>query len=235
VALFVLHHDFTTSNFPFDNLICQIYTQVVMSQASGSPAVGVVGDSAGLAAILSPLRRRMLENLDHADSASGLSRRLGISRQKLNYHLRKLEDAGLVELVEEKMRRGCLERMVRVTARAFVVSPEFLEGLAADPETIADRYSSAYLVAAGARMVRQVAEQREKSEKAGQRLATFTLESEIEFQSPADFNAFTRELAEAVARLGSKYDRSGAGSSRRFRIVAGAHPAPLSSTKTTTG
>jgi len=170
----------------------------------------------------------MLENLDRPDSASGLSRRLGIPRQKINYHLRKLEDAGLVELVEEKMRRGCLERMVRVTARAFVVSPEFLEGLAADPETIADRYSSAYLVAAAARMVRQVAEQREKAEKAGQLMATFTLESEVAFQSPADFNAFSRELAEAVARLSSKYDRCHSGSSRPFRIVVGAHPRPAS-------
>ena len=205
-------------------------SQTAGSQAGGSRSVGVVGDSAGLAAILSPLRRRMLESLERPDSASGLSRRLRIPRQKINYHLRKLEDAGLVELVEEKMRRGCMERLVRVTARALVVSPEFLEGLAADPETIADRYSSAYLVAAAARMVRQVAEQREKSEKAGQRLATFTLESEVAFQSPADFNAFSRELAQAVGQLSSKYDRSNSRSSRPFRIVIGAHPAPKSQT-----
>jgi len=196
-----------------------------VTQALSSKAVGVVGDQQGLAAILSPLKRRMLQSLDRPDSASGLSRRLGIPRQKINYHLRKLEEAGLVELVEEKMRRGCLERIVRVAARAFVVSPEFLEGLAADPETIADRYSSAYLVAAAARMVRQVADQRAKSEKAGQRLATFTMESEIAFQSPADFNAFTRDLAVEVARLSSKYDRSRGESSRRFRVVIGAHPA----------
>jgi DNA-binding transcriptional ArsR family regulator len=196
-----------------------------MNQGSGNRAVGVVGDPEGLAAILSPLRRRLLESLKGPDSASGLARRLGVPRQKINYHLRKLEDAGLVELVEERMRRGCVERIVRVTARAFVVSPEFLEGLAADPDAIADRYSSAYLVAAAARMVREVAQQREKSEQAGQRLATFTMESKIAFQSPADFNAFTRELAEEVARLGSKYDRSRSASARRFRIMIGAHPA----------
>ena len=186
--------------------------------------MGVVGDSQGLAAILSPMRRRMLQSLARPDSASGLARRLGIPRQKVNYHLRKLEDAGLVELVEEKMRRGCVERVVRVTARALVVSPEFLEGLAADPDAIADRYSSAYLVAAAARMVREAAHQREKAEEAGQRLATFTMESDIAFQSPADFNAFTRELAEEVARLCSKYDRSRARLSRRFRVLIGAHP-----------
>src|SRR5215470_5805104 len=139
--------------------------QGLVSQAGGSRNVGVVGDSAGLAAILSPLRRRMLESLERPDSASGLARRLGIPRQKINYHLHKLERAGLIELVEERMRRGCVERIVRVTARAFVVSPEFLEGLAADPDAMADRYSSAYLVAAAARMVRETAHQRQKAEE----------------------------------------------------------------------
>jgi len=49
-------------------------------------------------------------------------------------------------------------------------------------------------------------------------------------QSPADFNAFSRELAQAVGQLSSKYDRSNSRSSRPFRIVIGAHPAPKSQT-----
>jgi len=191
---------------------------------SSSQPVGVLGDPKGLAAILSPLRRRMLQNLTGPDSASGLARRLGIPRQKINYHLHKLEQAGLIELVEERMRRGCVERIVRVTARAFVVSPEFLEGLAADPDAIADRYSSAYLVAAAARMVREVAHQRQKAEEAGLRLPTFTMESEVAFRSPADFNAFTCELAQEVARLSSKYDHGKEQPVRRFRVLIGAHP-----------
>src|SRR5262245_56456423 len=103
-------------------------------------SVGVVSAPDRVGALLSPVRRRLLENLKEPDSASGLSRKLGIPRQKINYHLRLLERAGLVQFTEERQRRGCIERYFKVTARAFVVSPEFLEGLAADPDNIRDQF-----------------------------------------------------------------------------------------------
>ena len=55
-----------------------------------------------------------------------------------------------------------------------------------------------------------------------QRLATFTMDCEIGFASPAAFRAFTEELASQVATLASKYDT--AARSRRFRVVVGSHP-----------
>jgi DNA-binding transcriptional ArsR family regulator len=61
--------------------------------------------------LLDPERRRLLEALrEEPDSASGLARRLDDSRQRLNYHLRTLEEAGLVELREERRRGNCVER-----------------------------------------------------------------------------------------------------------------------------
>ena len=44
-----------------------------------------------------------------------MGRDLGLSRQKVNYHLRALEDAGLVEHVEDRRRGNCTERIVRAT------------------------------------------------------------------------------------------------------------------------
>ena len=128
-----------------------------MTGVGSAKSIGVLAGQQDLAAVLSPVRRQLLENLREPDSATGLARKLGIPRQKINYHLRQLERAGLVELEEERQRRGCLERRVRVTARAFVISPQFLEGLAADPDSIQDRFSSAYLVASAARVVSEVA------------------------------------------------------------------------------
>ena len=195
-----------------------------MSAAAENTSVGVLGDSTRLAAVLSPIRRKLLENLEQPDSASGLARRLGLPRQKINYHLRMLESAGLVELDEERQRRGCTERVVRVTARAFVISHHFLEGLAADPETIRDNFSSAYLVAAAGRMVRDVALLRDRAAQVEQRLATLAIETEVSFASPAQFNAFSNEITNEIARLAAKYNRQGAPASRRFRLVVGAHP-----------
>jgi hypothetical protein len=57
-----------------------------------------------------------------------------------------------------------------------------------------------------------------------QRLATFTMDAEVGFESPAAYRAFTEELAAAVTTLAAKYDSS-ASRSRRFRIVVGSHPA----------
>ncbi|NIP81922.1 MAG: helix-turn-helix domain-containing protein, partial [Gemmatimonadetes bacterium] len=58
--------------------------------------------------------RRLLDALlERPDSAVGLARRLGDTRQRLNYHLRVLEGAGLVELEEERPRRGVRERVMR--------------------------------------------------------------------------------------------------------------------------
>jgi DNA-binding transcriptional ArsR family regulator len=93
---------------------------------------------------LSPLRRRLLERLREPASAAQLAAELGVPRQKLGYHLRLLEQAGLVGLVEQRRRRGCQERILQASAGAFVVDPAVLSGdpvageaMAADGESVA--------------------------------------------------------------------------------------------------
>lgn len=186
--------------------------------------IDVISEPERVAALLSPLRRRLLRNLAEPDSASGLARRLGLPRQKINYHLRELERAGFVELHEEIQRRGCVERMVRVTARAYTISHDFLKGLAVNPDSIRDRFSSAYLIAAAGRMVRDVAVLRERAASVEQHLATLAIETEVSFVSPAGFNAFAEELAADIARLAVRYNQEHSRASRKFRVVIGAHP-----------
>jgi len=188
-----------------------------------SAQVSVLSDTSRVAAVLAPIRRQLLASLSTPDSASGLARKLGLPRQKINYHLRELERTGFIEMAEERQRRGCIERYYRVTAQTYVISPEFLENLAADPETIQDKFSSAYLVAAASRVVKDVSTLKGRAAKMEQRLATITMEAEIGFASPADFNAFSEELSAEIARLTAKY-HSAKSSARRFRVVIGAHP-----------
>jgi len=186
--------------------------------------IDVISAPERVSAVLSPIRRRLLKNLAEPDSASGLARRLGLPRQKINYHLRQLERAGFVELHEEIQRRGCVERMVRVTARTYTISHDFLEGLAVNPDSIRDRFSSAYLIAAAGRMVRDVAVLRDRAASVEQHLATLAIETEVSFASPSGFSAFADELAAAIARLAVRYNQGHSGASRKFRVVIGAHP-----------
>lgn len=171
-------------------------------------------------AALPPLRRQLLTLLHEPSSASELARRTGVARQKINYHVRVLEDAGLVELVETRARRGCTERVLRATSAELVVDPAVVGG--SDRVRSRDRHAAEHLADVAAATVRDVTRLRAGAERAKRRLLTFTLETEIEFAQPADVHAFTQALAESVAELSDRYSRSGG---RRYRVVVGGHPA----------
>ncbi len=192
----------------------------------GDPAsVRILGNTA-TATVLHPIRRSMLEELRVADSASGLARKLGLARQKLNYHLRALEDAGLVELVEERKKGNCVERIVRATARSYLIDPAVAGIMSADPERIEDRFSAAYLVATASRLIRDLATVGEKARSAGKKVATFTLECDVRFRDAEDRNAFARELSTAAARLVTRFHDADAPGGRTFRFLIGGYPAP---------
>jgi len=185
----------------------------------------VIASPGRAAALLDPLRMRLVEGLREPDSAAGLARRLRLPRQRVNYHLRELEKQRLVELVGRKRRGNCTARILRATARAYVISPAALGGVAADAGAVKDRFSAAYLLAVTAGTLRDVAELDERAQKAGKRLATLTLETEVRFASAEARAAFADELAGAVARLSSQYHDAQAPAGRAFRFVVAGHPA----------
>ena len=59
--------------------------------------VTVIDDPAAAEASLDPIRARLLAELAEPGSASTLAARVGLTRQKANYHLRALERHGLVD------------------------------------------------------------------------------------------------------------------------------------------
>lgn len=191
-----------------------------------TPALQVIRQSEPAAAVLDPVRQQLLAHLAEPDSAAGLARRLRLPRQRINYHLRALEAAGLVELVEERRKGNCFERVVRATARSFVISPEALGVLGPGPDTAADRLSSAYLVAAAGRVIRDVGALEAQARSEGKRIATLTLDAEVRFASAERRAEFAHELSEAVARLAAKYHDERASGGRRFRLLAAVHPTP---------
>jgi DNA-binding transcriptional ArsR family regulator len=190
-----------------------------------SPALHILRDAKAAAALLQPDRLRLLRELSEPDSASGLARRLELPRQRVNYHLRELERQGLVELVGERRKGNCLERVVRASAAGYVVSPEALGAMGADPGRVADHKSAAYLAALAARVIRELGTLSQQADDEGKRLATFSLDTRITFASSADRAAFAEELTNAVAALVARYHTPGPPAARSFRLMVGAHPA----------
>ena len=196
-----------------------------MSRRGHQNAFRVLG-AAPAATLLNPLRRRILEGLQEPGSAASVARTTGLPRQKVNYHLRELEREGLVELLEKRKKGNCVERIVRATARAYLVSAEALGVLAGGAASVQDRFSAAYLLAVGAQAVREVAALRERADEAGKSIATVALQTEVRFASAADRASFASELADAVAALVAKYHDKHAPTGRTYRVAALAYPKP---------
>src|SRR3954470_20317210 len=167
--------------------------------------VAVIEDPAAAGVSLDPVRARLLAALTTPGSATTLAAQVGLTRQKVNYHLRTLERHGLVELVEERRRGNMTERVMRATAASYVISPAALAAVEPDPGRSPDRLSAFWMLALAARLVRDVGALLLGSRRAGKRLATFALDGEVRFASAADRSAFAEELSHAVAALVAKY------------------------------
>ena len=191
--------------------------------------IEVINNPAAATVALEPVRSRLLAELATPASAATLGTRVGLARQKVNYHLRALEAHGLVRLAEERRWGGLTERLVVATAASYVVSPAAMGPVAVDPDREIDRLSASYLIALGARIIREVGDLVARAKAANKRLATLAVDAEVRFRSAADRAAFSRELAEGVAKLVSKYHDESAPGGRAHRLVVVAHPLPQTS------
>ncbi len=201
--------------------------------------LAVIESSAQAVAVLDPLRNQILAELVNPGSASSVAKALGTTRQKINYHLGILEEVGLVELVEELPRRGLTERVMVASARSYVVSPDVLGSVAANPDALTataspssaategecggadSRLSARYLLAVAARIIREVATFSGATAAAP---PTLTIDTEIRFASAQDRADFTADLANAVGNLAARYHNESTSSGRWHRLVVAAYP-----------
>jgi DNA-binding transcriptional ArsR family regulator len=188
--------------------------------------IQVIDDPAAATVALEPVRSRLLSELSEPASAATLATRVGLARQKVNYHLHALEGHGLVRLAEERKWGGLTERLLVATAASYVVSPVALGPVAVDPNREVDRMSASYLIALGARLVREVGDLVRRATEAGKRLATLAVDTEIRFRSPSERAAFSSELTAGITKLISKYHDENAPGGRAHRLVLVAHPLP---------
>jgi DNA-binding transcriptional ArsR family regulator len=195
----------------------------------------VIDDPAAATVALGPVRSRLLSELTEPASAAALGARLGLARQKVNYHLRALEAHGLIRVAETRQWGGLTERLLVRSAASYVVSQTALGPGAMHPKHDVDRLSGSYLISLGARLVREVADLLRRAKAVDKRLPTLAIDTEIRFRSAADRAAFTRDLTDAVTHLASRYHDESARGGRAHRLVIVAHPLPFQSPDEMTG
>lgn len=187
--------------------------------------VAIIADIEQAAAIVDPARIRILECLREPGSASSVARMLQVSRQRIGYHVRILEDHGLLRPLRERRRGNCIERILITAARRFVISPEALGPIGVGRHSVSDRLSSSGLISVAARMVSDVGALAEEAVRERKQLPTLALETEVRFGNAAAQSAYASELAAFLTTLQRKHGIDEASPGRSFRFVVCGHPA----------
>lgn len=182
----------------------------------------VLTDAAAVEVALDPIRASILDALAEPGSAASVAVTVGLSRQKVNYHLKALEAHRLVESAGERVWGGLTERYVQRSARHLVVAPDVVAGKVPDPNEIADRLSASYLVAVNARAVSEVASMASNA-ATGTRVPTLTVDTVIGFTSPEDRAAFAAELQSCLVELAARYHHD---DGRLHRLTVSSYPKP---------
>lgn len=142
-------------------------------------------------ALLHPLRRQVLQLLTAPDSATGLGRTLDVPRQKVNYHLRALEELGMVRRVGQRQRRGLTEHLFVRTHVDVLVDPLVVEG---GPTTPIDQRGLRAAAAAAVGILRSVRRVWALASRSEERVATVTLDAVVRLPSPRALQSLTDDL-----------------------------------------
>ncbi|MAE94219.1 MAG: ArsR family transcriptional regulator [Deltaproteobacteria bacterium] len=183
--------------------------------------VELLEDSRKISALAHPVRASILEALRTPDTAAGIARTFGRSRQYVSYHLKELERVGLVQHTGERRKGNFVEQLYEATARRFVVSSRF----ASNPERLAsvfrDQVSLSQLSDLGERLQRDAAGLVDLAARQDEEIPSATVEAELRF---ADDDARAAFLAEYVDILKSLLAKYGGAEGEPYRVALATYP-----------
>lgn len=191
----------------------------------GPQPLDIIDDPTRARAALQPIRLRLLHLLEQPQSAPQLAKMMKMPRQRVLYHLRKLEAQRLVRAHDHGSVGRRIDRSYVRTATSYAIAPKTLGGVAVDPRTVADAFSSAYLATVAGRALNDLAALNQAAAARGKRVPTLTLETDVRFATPADQRRFADELTTAFATLAAKYHHPAEPQGRTFRVFACGYPA----------
>jgi DNA-binding transcriptional ArsR family regulator len=168
-----------------------------------------------------PLRVQILEALREPGSAATVARRVGQPRQKVNYHLKELERAGLVQQTGERRAGNFIETLYQAVARNFIVSPEVAWSDPKRMQALRDQHSLGALVLLGERLQRDAVALLDRAAFAGEQIASASVAAEVRFESEENRAAFLEEYLQATAALLERY---GTKEGTPYRVVLAAYP-----------
>lgn len=179
-------------------------------------------------ALLKPIRLEILRRLDEPRTCDDLAAVFEDSAQKIYYHVKALQEAGLVERVSEKRVRGTVEGYYQARARSYWLAPS-LVGKIGSPQQARDQASLRVLLQLAEDVVDDTARLGGASE-AGQTVPSLSLSAQIQLAEAGRRAQFLAELQSTFQALALKYglaeEAGPGGESANYRLVLMCYPKP---------
>lgn len=172
--------------------------------------------------LLTPLRIELMKLLAEPRTCPELAAHFGETPQKIYYHVKALERAGLVEKVAERRVRGVVEGSYRAKARSYWLAPQ-LVGQIGDRRAARDQASLRHLLT----LVEEVQDDvGHLAHTVGRDIPSIGLAAQIHLPDGERRAAFLSDLQRLVTDLAREYgageETPGAGES--FRLVLACYP-----------
>jgi len=151
-------------------------------------------------AIFKPIRLEILQLLNQPHTCTELAEVLNTSPQKIYYHIKILQDSGLVKKVREERVRGIMEGYYQASAASYMLSPGMVEKLGG-AEMAKQQLSLANLL----NLIQQMQAEITVLSQLKEEIPSIGLSAQISLNSPADRSAFHAELQECIQKLAEKY------------------------------
>jgi DNA-binding transcriptional ArsR family regulator len=183
--------------------------------------------------LLHPLRLQIMELAIEETSGTEAARSLGLPRQMVNYHVSALEKAGFLIRIGDVRRRNMVERRLRTSARAYLISPDILGTLSSARRRIPDTASITALLSLTARVQSDLgATLSANSSALGPSALSFS--SKLSFADDDARREFIRALGESVVSVVRQFSSplTTTGMSQQYGLVLGLYPLPHPSQST---
>lgn len=182
------------------------------------------------AALFQPLRLELLKRMAEPCTCTALADDLGETPQKVYYHVKVLEEAGIVKKVNERRVRGIVEGIYQARARSYWLSPD-LVGRIGGRLRAQDQMSLGFILTLAEELQADVG-RLAQAQKEGQSLPSLGLSAQIQLRNADERAAFAQELKDMFQALAHKYGSQEHGSRKKnpgqtFRVVLACYPKPM--------
>lgn len=177
------------------------------------------------AVMMKPLRISMLREMTETRTCQELARTFDLTPQKVYYHVKTMERAGLVTREGERVVNGIAEGFYRARARSYWMSPALVQRLGGR-RAVQDQTSLGILAGHAEEMLEDVAQLAERS-ASGEEVPSLSLGVEIDLPDESARTAFLEELQTTFHELVRRYAKPGVtGRDNRstFRFTLACYP-----------